>query len=151
MPFDRILKWTYILSLSSFSHVLTNVDHILKLQAIHSYYASSQVWRWTEVKMRNETRSDSRVRLRCRLRIFAVRRRRWHTVDLLACQGWKPVVGMQQVIYARIRPEIGFTARRRSLVGLCKDALRIGRIGPSSVRIAGQQRSACGKRFERIR
>ena len=45
-----------------------------------------------------------------------------------------PVVGMQQVIYARIRPEIGFTARRRSLVGLCKDALRIGRIGPSSVK-----------------
>ena len=53
---------------------------------------------------------------------------------------------MQQVIYARIRPEIGFTARRRSLVGLCKDVLRIDRIGPSSVRGLPDNKGALAER-----
>ena len=86
------------------------------------------------MKMRNETRSDSRVRLRCRLRIFAPQASLTYSGSAGMPRLELPVVGMQQVIYARIRPEIGFTARRRSLVGLCKDALRIDRIGPSSVK-----------------
>ena len=66
--------------------------------------------------MQNETGSDSRVRLGWRLHIFVDPQALTLTVDLLASQGWKPLlVGillllLLQVIYAKIRPEIGFTA-----------------------------------------
>ena len=100
-------------------------------------HANRVIYAIAKVKLENEKRCDSRESRRCEIAYFCRSdrwQRIWSTIPLRWRGSGRPPrsdvghsvrIGCIHVIYARVAPEIGFTATNHfSLWFLCKDAFK---------------------------